>query len=184
MDISGVRRLAAARRADGHFSPFANGMILEENSRPSPPQRRCAASFSCCRPKAENAGVSGAASLKVFVGWVLNPRVKSQAGRGVPRKSAGLLRPPWPPVQISRRSSRTGPCRRPLVADERSLFRGAPAVLCSSVFPQAMNACRERDPLTMPTCEARPVSPLRRSAAPGVRPFWPGRPSPSRRRRR
>jgi len=62
-DRSGVRRLAAARRAGGHFSPFANGTMLEENNRPMPAQRRCASSFSCRRLKASNAGVSGAVAL-------------------------------------------------------------------------------------------------------------------------
>jgi len=53
--------------AGGHFSPCANGTVLEENSRRRSAHRRCAASFSCCWPKAQNAGVSGAAPLGVFI---------------------------------------------------------------------------------------------------------------------
>jgi hypothetical protein len=46
------------------MSPF---LLLEENNRCPPAQGRRAASSSCCWPKAQNAGVSGAAPLGVFV---------------------------------------------------------------------------------------------------------------------
>ncbi len=95
-DRSGVRRPAASRRAVGHFALFANGMIWEENSRPLPAQGRCAASFSCCWPKAQDAGVSGAEPLGVFVCLPCRPREypPSNATRSRCSRNYGHAPPP------------------------------------------------------------------------------------------